>query len=390
MNKSLAIILIILITVFIGFGLIIPVLPEIVAGVGAEYHLGLMLAVYSAGSFLVSPLWGAWSDRIGRKPIIIIGLLGFSLSFFLFGISSEQLWLMYASRILGGLFSGAATACSIAYIADVTSEQDRTKGMGLAGMSIGLGFIFGPAFGGLLSVFGMNFPFFAASLLSLTAAGFASVFLQESLTQEQRDSISANKSSRWAAFRGTLKYLYIVSFMVSFTLAALESTFQLFEMKIIRVTPYEIGFMFMLSGIVGALIQGVVVRKYIKEGQETQFIRIGLVTSAIGFILILFSNSFWTAALYLAVFAAGNALIRPCVTSLVTKKTTVGQGVATGLISSMDSLGRIAGPLMGTILFQIDIQLPFVVGAVLTLAATLLVFRFLDREAKSKLASATQ
>jgi DHA1 family multidrug resistance protein-like MFS transporter len=381
-KSSLAIIMVILITIFMGFGLIIPVLPVIVTETGAqEFHLGFMLAIYSAGSFLTSPLWGAWSDRIGRKPVIMTGLLGFSASFFLFGIGSDSLTMMYASRILAGLFSGAATACSIAYIADITSEENRTKGMGLAGMSIGLGFIIGPAFGGLLSwVGGMTAPFYAASILSLTAAIFAQFYLKESLAEDARTRSEERKVSRWTAFRGSLKYLYVLSFIVSFSLAGLESTFQFFQIRTIQVTTYEIGIMFAISGIVGAIIQGFVVRKYVKNGDESRFIRVGLLTSGIGFILILFSSSFWTATLYLAVFAAGNALIRPCVTSLITQKTTVGQGVATGLISSMDSLGRIIGPIMATFLYKVNIQLPFWVGGILTMAGVLLVISFLAAE----------
>jgi DHA1 family multidrug resistance protein-like MFS transporter len=384
-TKSFAIIIIILITIFIGFGLIIPVFPVIVQDAGLpEYHLGLMLALYSAASFLASPLWGAWSDRIGRRPIIMIGLIGFSVSFFLFGISSNVLWIMYTSRILGGLFSGAATACAIAYIADITSEQDRTKGMGLAGMSIGLGFIFGPAIGGLLSYFGHMVPFFAASLLSLATAIFAYFNLAESLPEEKRTSLEQPKASRWNAFQGSLKYLYVLSFVVAFSLAGLESTFQFFEMEVIQVTTYEIGIMFAISGIVGAVMQGVVVRKFVKNGDESRVIQIGLIISSLGFLLILFSSSFWTATLYLAVFAAGNSLIRPCVTSLITQKTTVGQGVATGLISSMDSLGRIMGPLMATFLYQFNIQMPFWVGAVLTLMAILLVFGYVTADQRKK------
>jgi DHA1 family multidrug resistance protein-like MFS transporter len=155
MRKQLAIIMVLLITVFIGFGIIIPIMPEMVS----TFHLAVMLAVYSAASFLMSPIWGALSDRIGRRPVIMVGILGFSISFFIFGIAGDQLWLMYASRILGGFFSGAVTACAVAYVADITSEDNRTKGMGLVGMSIGLGFIFGPAVGGLLSVYGNSVPF---------------------------------------------------------------------------------------------------------------------------------------------------------------------------------------------------------------------------------------
>ncbi len=154
MNKQIGIIMLLLMTIFVGFGIIIPVLPEVVKGAGAEYHNALLLSVYSAASFLMSPIWGGLSDRIGRRPIILIGLLGFSVSFLIFGFADGNLWVMYVSRILGGLFSGAATACAVAYVADITTAENRTKGMGMVGMSIGLGFIFGPAIGGIIKPMG--------------------------------------------------------------------------------------------------------------------------------------------------------------------------------------------------------------------------------------------
>lgn len=382
MNKQLAIIMVLLMTIFIGFGIIIPVLPDAVTGSGAEnFHLGMLLSVYSLASFLMSPVWGGLSDRIGRRPLIIIGALGFSISFFLFGLALESLWLMYVSRILGGLFSGAATACAVAYVADITSDEERTKGMGLVGMSIGLGFIFGPAIGGILSHWGLQVPFFVAAALAFGTFVFAYFKLPESLTEEKRRKPQEAKASRWSAFVGPLKYLYVLSFFVSFSLAGLEATLLLFQRDQIGATPAQLGIMFAVSGIVGALIQGGVVRRLIKKGQEARVVGIGLMLSALGFVLILFSSNLLTASIYLSVFAAGNALIRPCVTSLITQKTPVGQGVASGLSSSMDSLGRISGPLLGAGIYDYSNSLPFLTGALLSVGALYLLYRFivLDR-----------
>jgi MFS transporter, DHA1 family, multidrug resistance protein len=379
--------MVILVTIFLGFGIIIPIMPEVITEADAgTFHMGMMLAVYSAVSFLMSPYWGALSDRIGRRPVIMTGVLGFSVSFFIFGMAGDNLVLMYISRILGGLFSGATTACAVAYVADVTSEENRTKGMGLVGMSIGLGFIFGPALGGLLSEFGFAVPFFVAAGLSLVTLLVAYFQLPESLTQKDRDEVRARteKRSRWTAFSGALKYLYILSFFVSFTLAGLESTLQFFEMVRFGATPADMGIMFLVSGIAGAVIQGGVVRRMVKKGDEPRVVVIGLILSAAGFFALMFSYNLLTATVYLTIFASGNALIRPCVTSLITQKTKVGQGVATGLNSSMDSLGRIAGPLLATGIFNVRIDLPFAIGGVLSLAALLLVLRFTTMDRRSK------
>jgi len=380
--KRLGIIFLMLLNVFIGFGIIIPVLPELVS----PYHLSLMLSGYSLISFVMSPMWGAWSDKHGRRPIILIGITGYAISFFLFGIA-ESLWLMYVSRLLGGFFSGAVISCAVAYVADVTDENNRTKGMGLVGMAIGLGFVIGPGVGAGLSLLGYSIPFFASSALALITLFLAALYLQDSLSIEERQARqqkreAAGKQSRWTAFRGAMIYLYILSFIVSFTMSGLEFALYYYQAERIGITPFEMGMMFMTSGIIGALVQGGVVRRYIKKGDEPRFITIGLLLSAAGFFLIIFSTSLLTATLFLTVFSAGNALVRPCVTSLITQKTPVGQGVASGLSSSMDSLGRITGPLVAMGAFYMLIQLPFVLGGVVCLIGLVLLSQFLRIDRK--------
>lgn len=385
MKRQMAVIMVLLIIVFVGFGIIIPIMPEVVV----TSHLALMLAVYSLATFVMSPIWGAISDRIGRKPVLMIGIFGFSISFYIFGYGLDTLWIMYVSRVLGGFFSGAVTSCAVAYVADITSEDNRTKGMGLVGMSIGLGFILGPAVGGLLSEvsgplgeLGYRLPFYSSSLLALLTFLLAAAFLKESLPFNRRTKARKKRVSRWEAFSGPMVYLYILGFFVSFTLAGLEATLQYFQMDRINITPKEMGVMFLVSGIVGAGIQGGVVQKYIKKGREYMAIQAGLILSALGFFLMLLSSELWNATLFLCVFTAGNNLVRPCVLSLITQKTTVGQGVATGLSSSMDSLGRIAGPLLGAAVFLWHMTLPFIFGGLLCIASLLLIYRFKDLDVK--------
>ncbi|TFE31786.1 MFS transporter [Cohnella luojiensis] len=389
MRSKLAIVGLMLFTIFIGFGIIIPVLPQLVTEASKEsanWHTGAMLAIYSLMSFLLSPIWGALSERIGRRPVIMTGVLGFSISFLLFGLSGDNLAIMYASRILGGLFSGAVVSCIVAYVADITTEEERTKGMAVVGMSIGLGFTFGPGFGGLLSEIKIHTPFFAAAALSLIVFIAAWFKLPESLPPERRASSEKGKRvSRWIAFQGPLKYLYVLAFFVTFSLAILEATLQLFGMEQFAVTPLQIGMMFFFCGLAGAVVQGGIVRRRVKKGQESQYIAIGLIISAAGFFLLLTANSWGMATVYLCIFGIGNSLIKPCVTSLITQKTTVGQGIASGLSSSMDSLGRIVGPLLGAALLGATSWLPFVVSGILSLAALGLLaqFRSQDRQQKA-------
>ena len=373
-NKQMGMIALMIAFTFVGFGIIIPIMPDLPNV--THFHMNMMLAIYSAASFIMSPLWGALSDRVGRRPVILTGLVGYCVSFIVLSLSLDYLWLIYISRLLGGLFSGAVMACAVAYVADITTDEQRTRGMGLVGMSIGVGFIIGPGVGGLLSVFGDRAPFIASAALSLVIFVLALMKLVESLPPDKRMRRGQRRESRLKAFTGPLKYLYGLSFFVSFSLAGLEGTLQFFQMERIGITKVQMGGLLVLSGIAGALVQGGIVRRYVKQGMEGRVILIGLLLSGLGFSLLLLSSSLWNAALYLCVFAVGNALIRPCVISLITQKTTVGQGVATGLNSSMDSLGRICGPLFATALYSMSINLPFIAGALLSVAACGLLMGF--------------
>lgn len=384
MDKRMLVVMAILMTTFIGFGIIIPVMPEIILDTAtskAEIHNGAILAIYSLVSFLLSPIWGGLSDRVGRKKIIVIGLLGFSISFLMFGLSAHHLTLMYIARALGGLFSGAVTSVIVAYVADITTPENRTKGMAFVGISIGFGFMIGPAVGGMLSVIDLTTPFFVAAALALVTAIFAILILQDT-----GNLISANepKVSRWTAFQGTSKYLYVLAFFVTFTLAFLEATLQLFGIERFDVTPSQVGTMFLFSGLAGALVQGGIVRRLVKPGDEPKFIVIGSIISAVGFFMLLGANTFLWATISVTVFGIGNSLTRPCITSLITLKTKVSIGVASGLSNSMDSLGRIAGPIIGTLLFTVSIGLPYLIAGLLSILALLLVygFKLADRHEK--------
>lgn len=393
MDRRLIIVMAILTITFIGFGIIIPIMPEIVMNAATsnyELHNGAILATYSLVSLLVSPIWGGLSDKVGRKKIIVVGLLGFAISFLLFGLAIENLVLMYIARALGGLFSGAVTSVIVAYVADITTAENRTKGMALVGISIGFGFMIGPSVGGMLSVISYTTPFYVASALAALTAMFAVFILKDSKTASERQGYK--KQSRWKAFTGPTKYLYILAFFVTFTLAFIEATLQYFGIARFDVTPFQVGILFLICGLAGALVQGGIVRRKVKPGQEPAYIIGGLITSAVGFFLLLNAHSFWFACLSLTIFGIGNAIARPCVTSLITLKTKVGQGLASGLSSSMDSLGRIAGPIIGSILFTVSIGLPYLVAGLLCLSVIIFVqlFKVADYNDQVKEAQGTQ
>lgn len=385
MFKKLSVILGMLITVFIGFGLIIPVLPLMVRQVGASpVQLGMMLAVYSAVAFITAPLWGHLSDHVGRKPVLITGLFGFAAGFLLFGLAQHILWLMYAARVVGGGFSGAVTATAMAYIADVTTVEERTRGMAFAGAAIGLGFIIGPGVGGLLSRYGLSVPFFVASLLAVGNAIWGAAVLQESRRVDEGASTSSSSTpsssaparfitSQWKAFSGSLKYLYMIGFAGQFAVTSLEGTFQYFEMLRIGASAVQIGGMFVISGLVAAVVQGGIIPRYVKHGRELSALYAGLIVSGGGLLLVLASTNFWNAVCFITIFSVGNTVLRAPLSSLISKQTTVGLGLANGLLTSLDNLARIVGPLFATTLFVLHPDLPYVTAAIITFAALALI-----------------
>ncbi|MEH7445162.1 MFS transporter [Bacillus sp. JJ1122] len=365
-KKALPILFLVMFLVMVGFGIIIPVMPFYAEEIGANpTQLGLLMAVYSLMQLLFAPMWGRVSDRIGRKPVIMIGIIGLSLSFFLMAISSE-LWMLFAARIIGGLLSSANMPTVMAYVADITSEEDRGKGMGIIGASVGLGFIFGPAIGGIFSQSSLNMPFYLAGATSLITFLLVTFVLKESLSIEERNSQSKERSSLLKAFNGPVSVLFVLQLFVSLSLSGLEATFAYFAAEKAGLGAVQLGYIFMIMGLAGAIVQGGLVGRMTKKLGEGTVIQLGIFISAVGFALILLIKGFGTAALFLTIFGVGNGLIRPSVSSLLTKKSTAGHGSTTGLLSSFDSLGRIIGPPLGGWLFSIAIGMPYISGIILS------------------------
>ncbi|MED3623633.1 MFS transporter [Neobacillus thermocopriae] len=379
-KKALPILFAIMFLVMVGFGIIIPVLPFYAEEIGANpTELGLLMAVYSLMQLIFAPYWGRLSDRIGRKPVLMIGIGGLALSFFIQAISTE-LWMLFVARILGGLLSSANMPTAMAYVADITTEENRGKGMGIVGAAVGLGFVFGPAIGGIFSKISLSMPFYIASASSLVTLILVSFILKES-KQKQSDT-THHKESIWKSFNKNVSVLFFVQLLISLSLSGLEATFAYFAAKKAGLNTVQLGYIFMIMGFAGAMVQGGLVGRWTKKYGESVVIQGGMIVSAIGFALILAVNNFLTAAIFLSIFGIGNGVIRPSVSSLLTKLSTTGHGSSTGLLSSFDSLGRIVGPPLGGWLFSISIGLPYISGAVITIAALGLFLVFRQKQMK--------
>jgi MFS transporter, DHA1 family, multidrug resistance protein len=280
--------------------------------------------------------------------------------------------MLFIARIIGGMLSAATIPTAMAYVADVTTPQERGKAMGAIGAATGLGFIFGPAIGGIFSKINLHIPFFISGTLSAVTACLVLLFLKESLTKEKQPATLKTKEPIWHILKGPLLFLYLLQWLITFSLAGLEATFAYYAAKRAELYSSQLGYIFMIMGLASAIVQGGLIGKLIQKFGEGRVIQGGIVVSAVGFALILFVHNFLTAAVFLSIFGIGNGVIRPCVSSLVTKHISSGQGRATGLLSSFDSLGRIIGPPIAGQMFTAMIELPYLAGIVLSCFALIL------------------
>lgn len=371
-KRALPILFAVMFLVMVGFGIIIPVLPFYAEDIGANpTQLGFLMGVYSLMQLLFAPMWGRISDRVGRKPVIMIGILGLSLSFFLMGVSSS-LWMLFVARIIGGILSSANMPTVMAYVADITSPEDRGKGMGVVGAATGLGFVFGPAIGGVFSKINLTMPFYIAGVTSLITFFLVWFLLKESLAKETRGQTNKKKTSLLGELKGSQSILFYLQLFISLSLSGLEATFAYFAAEKAGIGTVGLGYIFMIMGLASAIVQGGLVGRMTKKFGEGSVIQIGIIISALGFGLILLVSNFTTAAIYLTIFGIGNGVIRPSISALLTKSSNAGHGSTTGLLSSFDSLGRIIGPPLGGWLFSITLNLPYILGIALSVIAYVL------------------
>jgi multidrug resistance protein len=371
---------IIFVTVFIdllGFGLIIPLLPFYAESFGASaFAIGLLGTSFSLMQFLFSPVWGRWSDRIGRKPIILLGLFGSGASYVTLALANS-LALLFVARIIGGI-AGANIPAAQAYIADITTPENRARGMGLIGAAFGLGFIFGPALGGLLSRFSPETPMWCAAALCF--ANFAAAWF---LLPESRAASAATKTlGRLEAFRhatGNPALLIVLSlyFIVTMAFAAFEATFALFTEARFGFTAASIGFLFTFIGTIIAVIQGVLIGHVVKRVGERRIIPVAIAGIALSIGLLPFVWNVPTLLVALGLLAMGMGFNNPSLSSMVSKLSNADdQGGILGLASSLASLGRVVGPAWGGYLYDaFGMTTPYLSAAAVMVIAFLVSFQ---------------
>ena len=373
----------------IGFGIALPALPffveRLALGGGASekavaLHVGAVTSAYALSQLVAAPLWGWWSDRHGRKPLLLGGLAGLALAQVAFGLGTS-LPMLYSARLAGGVFSAALLTAGSAYVADTLPAATRGRGIAWQGTAISLGFVVGPALSGLLArrdwhlsatgghlVFdGFSVPFFVASGLALATLPLVARFLPESLSASR--SVHASPAGeRWSALGVRLADVLALVLFSQAALALFEATFALYASRVLGFSLSEIGYAFALCGLVMAVFQGGAAEVLSDRLRTHHQVACGFALFGIGLLMLLRVQGALAVLTTVGLLALGLALVAPNLLTLVANRSEAQVGTGIGLQNMFASLGQVAGPLVGGLLFGWQVELPFLVAGGIALA----------------------
>jgi DHA1 family tetracycline resistance protein-like MFS transporter len=358
----------------IGFGMIIPILPLYAQRFQAtEWQIGLLLASYSFMQFLASPVLGWFSDRYGRKSVLLCSLIGSATGYILMA-DANSLAMLFVARILAGV-AGASVGTASAYIADITPPEDRSRRMGLIGAAFGIGFVLGPAIGGILSQWSVIAPFWFAAALSILNAVLMWIVLPEPDRRTARQQGPANleqtfeQAGSWRLGVVTLIYFIAIAGFAIVTVIYPQVSHRRFELN-----QSQISFIFVMFGLVGAAIQGGGIGRLVKRFGDVNLAIAGFAIMAVSMMMMPLAGSVPLFLLFTAGLAVGNSLSQPTVNAIASKGASAAlQGRVLGVVQSAGSLGRVFGPVLAGFLLSGDHtrpnaqygNTPFLAGAVI-------------------------
>ena len=369
----------------LGLGVLFPVLPYFTRSLAlSDVEAGLLMSAYPAVGVLLSPAWGRFSERRGRKLAIVIGLLGFAVSFLLFGLGTSFAQLLGA-RLLGGLFSAAAMPALFAYVADVTEPEGRSPAMGLLGASIALGVSFGPLLGGVLGSVDLRLPYFTSAGLGLATAAAVLVYLPESLTPElQRVAAERRVELRRGGLTtrriglGLLPFL-AYSFLTTMGRLGVDSTLGFLVADRLGGTPYGVGLLIFSMGMVAVVVQGVLIPRLSRRYTDYQLLLVGAGLMSVALVGVALAWSWASLAAAGFALAVGFSILAPTFAAQLSRMAEGVQGEAMGLNNSAQSLSRVAGPLAFLTMYSwIGTATPYLVASVLCLLALAIALARLD------------
>lgn len=388
--KNKASLSIIFLTIFIdlmGFGILIPILPTFASkelGV-SDLGIGILIAVFSFMQFIFNPILGKLSDRIGRRPIMIATQSLTVVSYLIFAFSNS-FTLLLISRILAGL-GGSNIGVAQAYIADITSREERSKGMGMIGAAFGLGFIFGPVIGAVLSKYSYSVAGLGSAAFSLIALVFALLRLPESLKEKKEKEkfqfrIFDFGYTKKVVLHSSVGFLVVLFFIIVFSFSNIYGTYSILGYKVFHFTDQQNGMLFGISGIVGVIIQAGLMKTISKKFSDRTIVLGGLVFTVIGLALIPYGQNFIGEAIIISLMAVGTGILQPIIPAMISKYSPEDQqGAILGVNQSISAFARVLGPLWGGFSFHyLGYQFPFLTGAFFTLLILIVAYFKLDPE----------
>jgi MFS transporter, DHA1 family, tetracycline resistance protein len=346
-SRPLLIIFLTILVNLIGFGIIIPLLPFYAETFGASpLTIGLLFASFSLAQLVASPLLGAWSDRWGRRPILIFSLIGTVISFVMLAVA-QSLAMLFAARIVDGLSGGNITTAR-AYIGDITTEENRAKAFGILGAAFGLGFIIGPALGGLFAHISYTAPIWAAAAITVVATLLAWFWLPETVHRVDAAAGSPWKALRELSGRANLRRLFAIDFLYWGSFAVYQTTFALFGARRFGFDATHTGYLLAAFGFLGVIVQLMMVGPVVARLGEKRTLTIGLVFTAVGWGGSAMTHSLPVFIMLLVPGAIGIGLCNPSLVSLVSGAAGKHeQGRVQGAAGALESLGRTLGPIWG-------------------------------------------
>jgi DHA1 family tetracycline resistance protein-like MFS transporter len=378
-----------------GLGIIIPVMPKLIGqltgeglSVASEYG-GWLTFAYAFMQFIFAPILGNLSDKYGRRPVLLLSLLGFGIDYLFLAFAPNIFWL-FVGRIIAGI-AGASMTTAMAYIADVSTPEKRAQNFGLIGAAFGLGFIVGPVLGGVLGQFGTRIPFFAAAGLALLNFLYGYFILPESLTKENRRPFNFKTANAWASLSRLKRYPKVLSLAGALILVylasyALQSVWTYYNMYKFGWTEALVGYSLGFVGITIAVVQGGLIRIIIPKLGQERSLYIGLALYSFGYILFAFASESWMMFAFMIPYSLGG-IAGPALQGIMSNQVPDNeQGELQGTLTGLMSLTAIFGPLLMTHLFsaftgkQAYFEFPgapFLVGAVLLSASSIWAYRSL-------------
>jgi len=328
---------------------------------------GLLIAIGALTELVFGPLWGSLSDRVGRKPVLMVGMFGSALALVLMGLSS-RFWMLLASRALSGLLLAALSSPALAYVGDSSANKDRGGGIGLLGGASELGITIGPALGGLLASKSLSTPFYVAAGISGVTLLLIFFFLPESLPAEARDDKPSEKPLKgFSGFRDVVKgpvgALLLLLCLLSFALASFESVFGLYALKKFDYGPEQVGAILSVVGIVSVFGKTLLAGPATRRWGDSAVVKSSALAGGIGYLVLLLANTYPTILLATGFFILTKTLLRPALFALISKRASFGQGQAMGFSGAFTSLGRIGGALWAGSIFDLGVNYPYLSGA---------------------------